>query len=62
MVGFASEQFNVELYGETEQSTASVRLGSGTTGIYPGISEDGQEHHHYDQLSPHIPEAPFDLP
>ena len=60
-VGFASEQFNVEKHGETYKSTAYVVLSSGTTRIFPDISEDGQDHYHDCHLGPHIPEAPFDL-
>jgi hypothetical protein len=60
-VGFATEQFNAEKRGESHKSTAWVNLSDGTTLIYPGISEDGQQHCHYDHLVTHIPEAPFDL-
>ena len=61
VVGFATEQYNVEKHGETAESTAWVLLSGGMTRIFPDISEDGQEHVHPDHLRPHIPEAPFDL-
>jgi hypothetical protein len=57
LVGFATEQFNAEMY----DSTAWVRLGDGTTYMNTDISEDGQYHPHGGHLRPHIPEAPFDL-
>ena len=60
-VGFATEKYNAEKHGETNKSTAWVRLTDGTTDINSDISEDGQRHCHDDHLGPHIPEAPFDL-
>ena len=60
-VGFASEHYNAEKHGETYKSIAGVRLDSGTTCIYPDISQDGQQHFRGGYLRPHIPEAPFDL-
>ena len=59
-VGFASEKYNAEKHGETNKSTAWVRLTDGTTDINSDISEDGQRHCHFGHLGPHIPEAPFD--
>ena len=61
LVGFATEKYNVEKFVETEKSTALMHLGSGTTFIFPDISQDGQHHSHHNHLGPHIPEAPFDL-
>ena len=60
-VGFATEQYNVELNDETRKSAAYVSLGTGSTAIFSNISQDGQRHLYYDHLRPHIPKAPFDL-
>ena len=60
-IGFATEQFNVEKHGETDKSTAWVRLDTGTTDIDTDISQDGLEHFLISHLGPHVPEAPFDL-
>jgi hypothetical protein len=61
-VGFATEQFNVEKYAETCDSTAWVVLRNGTTAIGSDISHDGQDHYHVNHLGPHIPETkPYDV-
>ena len=61
-VGFATEQLNVEKYGETYDSTAPVGLGDGTTDIRPDISLDGQLHVHQGLLKDRIPETtPYDV-
>ena len=62
IVGFATEQFNVEKDEETSNSTAHVSLDDGSTNIYSDISEDGEYHFHDDHLKDHIPETkPYDL-
>jgi hypothetical protein len=62
LVGFATEQFNVEKGRETYESTAFVALDTGTTSIYPDMSQDGQDHWHPDHLKDHIPETePYDV-
>ena len=61
-IGFAAEQYNVEKHGETEDSTARVYLGNGSTRIYSGISQDGQDYYHPGHLEDHIPKTePYDL-
>ena len=62
MVGFATEQCNVEKDGETHKSSAFVDLGDGNTFINTDISQDGQEHFHPSHLKDHIPETkPYDV-
>jgi hypothetical protein len=47
IVGIAGEGYDAERHGESYESIAYVNLFSGTTGIYPDISEDGQNHVHH---------------
>ena len=62
LVGFATEQFNVEKNGETDSSTAWVSLDCGTTVIGTDISQDGKDHRHGCHLEDHIPETlPYDV-
>ena len=62
MVGFATEQYNVEKHGETYKNIAWVWLDTGTTTILSDISQDGEEHFHPDHLEDHIPETkPYDV-
>ena len=44
VVGIALEWYDVEMHRKTYMFTARVELSSGTTFIYPGISEDRQDH------------------
>ena len=62
IVGIAVEGYNVERDGETSKSTATVLLSSGSTAMYPGISEDGGGHYHPRHLKDYIPKTlPYDL-
>jgi hypothetical protein len=61
-VGIAAEGYDAERPGETDDSTAEVCLGDGSTIIYPDISEDGEQHHHHGLLKDLIPKTlPYDL-
>jgi hypothetical protein len=61
IVGFATEQFNVENV-ETHKSTAWVRLGDGTTDVGSAISQEGKWHYHPNHLRPLLPKTkPYDL-
>ena len=62
LVGFATEQYNVEKHVETYKSTAGVSLPDGETSVFFAISQDGQQHRHCDHLKDHIPETlPYDV-
>ena len=60
-VGFAAESYDVEKHWKTYKSIAWVFLTTGSTYISSDISEDGEEHYHFD-LGPHIPKTlPYDV-
>jgi hypothetical protein len=62
LVGFATEQYNVEKDWETNESSSFVALDDGTTGILSDISHDGQRHWHDGHLEDHIPATkPYDV-
>jgi hypothetical protein len=56
--GFAGEAYDPTRHYETEDSTACVHLGDGSTYIYSGLSLDEEQHDHYDYLGPHVPSSP----
>ena len=61
-VGFAAESYDVEKHWQTGKSTAEVHLSDGTTRINSDISQDGEEHVHYNHLKDYIPKTlPYDL-
>ena len=62
IVGFATENYDVEKPGKTRKSIAVVDLSGGTTVIFSDISRDGEDHVHPDHLKDYIPKTlPYDL-
>jgi len=57
-VGFATENYDVTLYRETEDNTAWNSLTNGTTAIDRNISSDGENHHYFKHLKDHLTTLP----